>query len=58
MTTHGTAFFARVCGLVIHADAPISGLRPLDVPEAPDLWVRMRGSFDPHPVNEPAAPGM
>ncbi len=52
MTTHGASFLTRVSGLVIHADAPISGLRPLDVPEAPDLWVRMRGSSDPPPANE------
>lgn len=55
MITHGAPFLARVCGLVIHADTPIGGLRPLDAPEAPDLWVRMRGSFDPMPMNEGSA---
>ena len=52
MITHGASFLARVGGLVIHADAPISGLRPLNVPEAPDVRVRMRGSSGPPPVVE------
>jgi hypothetical protein len=55
MITHGAPFLARVCGLVIHADTPIGGLRLLDAPEAPDLWVRMRGSFDPTLMNEGSA---
>jgi hypothetical protein len=55
MITHGAPVLGRVCGLVVHADTPIGGLRPLDLPEAPDLWVRMRGSFDPMPMNEGSA---
>ena len=39
------SFLVRVSGLVIHVDRPLPGLRPLDVPEPPDVSVRMRGSF-------------
>ena len=52
MTAQGASFLVRVGGLVVHADAPLVGLRPLDVPEAPDIWVRMRGSIGAPSVNE------
>jgi hypothetical protein len=52
MINQGASFLFRVCGLVIHADAPLRGLRPLEVPEAPDICVRMRGSMGTALVNE------
>ena len=52
MTNHGASVLGRVSGLVIHADAPVSGLRPLDVPEPPDVCVRMRGTSGQPPSHE------
>jgi hypothetical protein len=51
MAGAGGAFFARVGGLVIHADVPLDGVRPLATPEKPDVRVRMRGSNDAPPMN-------
>ena len=52
MTNRGSSFIGRVSGLVIQADAPVNGLRPLDVPEPPDVCVRMRGISDQPPLDE------
>ena len=52
MTNRGGSFIGRVSGLVIQADAPVNGLRPLDVPEPPDVCVRMRGTRDQTPLGE------
>jgi hypothetical protein len=46
------SFLGRVSGLVIHADGPLPGLRPLDVPEPPDVSVRMRGSIGASSTDE------
>lgn len=56
MTTQGTAFLFRVCGLVIHADAPLGGLYPLEAPEAPDIVVRMSGSVGTPSVDDAGSP--
>jgi hypothetical protein len=45
MNSQRPSFLVRVCGLVIDADTPLPGLRSLEVPETPDLRVRMRGSI-------------
>jgi len=55
MTTRGASFVGRVSGLVIQADAPLNDLRPLDVPEPPDVYVRMRGTIGQPPVDETVA---
>jgi hypothetical protein len=52
MTNPGASLVGRVSGLVIHADAPVTGLHPLDVPEPPDVCVRMRGTIGPPPAHE------
>jgi len=44
MTNRSGSFIGRVSGLVIQADAPVSGLRPLDRAEPPDVRVRMHGT--------------
>ena len=45
MSNGGASVVGRVSGLVIQADAPVQGLRPLQVPESPDVCVRMRGTI-------------
>jgi hypothetical protein len=52
MMGQGASFLFRVGGVVIHADAPLDGLRPLDVPEAPNVRVRMHGSVGAPSVDE------
>jgi hypothetical protein len=52
MTNRGASVLGRVSGLVIQADAPVAGLRPLDVPEPPDVFVRMRGTIGQPSVHE------
>src|SRR5690349_10720609 len=52
MTSRATLLVGRVSGLVIQADAPVTGLRPLDVPEPADVCVRMRGTLDQPPLDD------
>lgn len=52
MTNRGGSFIGRVSGLVIQADAPVHGLRPLDVAEPADVCVRMRGTRDQPPLDD------
>jgi hypothetical protein len=52
MIGQGPSCCVRVCGLVIDADVPLAGLRPLEVPEAPDVRVRMRGSSGTPPESD------
>ena len=52
MTNRGASLVGRVSGLVIQADAPVTGLHLLDVPEPPDVCVRMRGTIGPPPAHE------
>jgi hypothetical protein len=52
MTSHGATFLARICGLVIHADTPLPGFRPLDSAETPDIRIRLQGSTGAPAVNE------
>lgn len=52
MTAQEPSFLTRVGGLVMQIDRPIVGLRSLDVPEAPDVSVRMRGSSGVPPANQ------
>jgi hypothetical protein len=52
MTNRGPSVLGRVSGLVIQADAPVTGLRPLDVFEPPDVCVRMRGTIGQPPAHE------
>jgi hypothetical protein len=52
MTNRGASVLGRVSGLVIQVDAPVTGLRPLDVFEPPDVRVRMRGTIGEPPAHE------
>lgn len=52
MTNRGGSFIGRVSGLVIQVDAPVSGLRALDIAEPPDVRVRMRGPRDEPPLDD------
>ena len=56
MTDRGASFVGRVSGLVIHADAPVNGLRPLDIAAPPDVCVRMRGTIGSPPVDDSIDP--
>jgi hypothetical protein len=52
MTNRGGSFVGRVSGLVIQVDAPVSGLRALDIADLPDVRVRMRGARDEPPLDD------
>ena len=51
-----TSFCFRVGGLVIHADAPLDGLRCLDALETPDVRVSMRGTIGMPSADEAGDP--
>jgi len=52
MTDRAASFLGRVSGLLVQADAPLNGLRRVDVSEPADVCVRMQSTRDQPTVDD------